>query len=690
MPVHIEDINARGLGPLDEFTAKLRKINLIYGRNEQGKTFLVEFLLKSLFKNTKGFGLRALSPTGTIHVSGLGPEPCAFSPSSHRKLEDYWEENFQGMPTNVAQLLVVKGAELDFDESSSGGVSKSIIKSFLSSERTLDTIEEKIQTTVRDAYIEDGEIIGAYRGELKTRNNILDKLSQIESLLNKVDQEYSGGTLTALRARENVLQENISNQIDAKRHLAYVRSENVEGIAREIQRVEEAEFSKLVEDHTELLRKEGELEIKVDGLGKKVEKTKHFEWLSSAIGDYESYLRQGASPAKRLHLILAAVFSFSAILLASIGFLLYLFDAPVVDAVLYIVLGILIALSTISGFMYFRQQKKNERVLALSNELKRIESSYKDKFDEPLTDIATLKSKHQSMQADYYAAQTMDQDSIELKSDIKLLKTKIQNGFKRLNLSGEDESLWSDQIAQLKRSHTEKERKLQRLQLELANLGIDRDEYLEVDPEIIFDKAILARYESAEIRAAISDKTSISWDDLLENLRQKYRQLMKEYRGVTSKILAGIIVTHVIKDARQKEDEKIKAVLQSPVVQSPLYAITKKYNKATITGEILRVSDKFEEFDIAELSTGAREQVLLALRIGFAAKIMGTETAFLILDDAFQHSDWIRRQYSIDSIITLAKNGWQIIYLSMDDHIRELFNNVVKREFESDYSYYEL
>jgi hypothetical protein len=194
MPVHIEDINARGLGPLDEFTAKLRKINLIYGRNEQGKTFLVEFLLKSLFKNTKGFGLRALSPTGTIHVSGLGPEPCAFSPSSHRKLEDYWEENFQGMPTNVAQLLVVKGAELDFDESSSGGVSKSIIKSFLSSERTLDTIEEKIQTTVRDAYIEDGEIIGAYRGELKTRNNILDRLSQIESLLNKVDQEYSGGT----------------------------------------------------------------------------------------------------------------------------------------------------------------------------------------------------------------------------------------------------------------------------------------------------------------------------------------------------------------------------------------------------------------------------------------------------------------------------------------------------------------
>jgi uncharacterized protein YhaN len=69
---------------------------------------------------------------------------------------------------------------------------------------------------------------------------------------------------------------------------------------------------------------------------------------------------------------------------------------------------------------------------------------------------------------------------------------------------------------------------------------------------------------------------------------------------------------------------------------------------------------------------------------------MGKETAFIILDDAFQHSDWIRREYSIDSIIRLAKNDWQIIYLSMDDHIRDLFNTVVKREFETDYLYYEL
>ena len=143
MPIHIEEISAKGLGPLDEFTGKLGKFNLIYGRNEQGKTFLVEFLLKSLFKNHSLFKLRDVSPSGTVQVSGLGKETYPFSPSSRKKLENFWEEDFLGMPTNIAQLLVVKGAELEFVDTTPSGVSKTVVKSFLSSERTLELIQDK-------------------------------------------------------------------------------------------------------------------------------------------------------------------------------------------------------------------------------------------------------------------------------------------------------------------------------------------------------------------------------------------------------------------------------------------------------------------------------------------------------------------------------------------------------------------
>ncbi len=72
-------------------------------------------------------------------------------------------------------------------------------------------------------------------------------------------------------------------------------------------------------------------------------------------------------------------------------------------------------------------------------------------------------------------------------------------------------------------------------------------------------------------------------------------------------------------------------------------------------------------------STGTREQVFLALRIGFASLLMKGEKGFLILDDAFQHSDWQRRNHCVQELLNLVSAGWQVFYFTMDDHIRDLF-----------------
>ena len=72
-------------------------------------------------------------------------------------------------------------------------------------------------------------------------------------------------------------------------------------------------------------------------------------------------------------------------------------------------------------------------------------------------------------------------------------------------------------------------------------------------------------------------------------------------------------------------------------------------------------------------STGTREQAFLALRIGFASLLMKKKTGFLILDDAFQHSDWERRGNCMQVLLDLVAAGWQVFYLTMDDHIRDLF-----------------
>jgi uncharacterized protein YhaN len=104
----------------------------------------------------------------------------------------------------------------------------------------------------------------------------------------------------------------------------------------------------------------------------------------------------------------------------------------------------------------------------------------------------------------------------------------------------------------------------------------------------------------------------------------------------------------------------------------------------------LSVTDDYGDFPISDLSTGAREQVLLGLRLGFAAQILGHDRHFLLLDDAFQHADYQRRVWLIDQMVSLARDGWQIIYFTMDDHIKRLFDTAGERLFADQYRCHDL
>ncbi|KKK91817.1 hypothetical protein LCGC14_2709160, partial [marine sediment metagenome] len=81
--------------------------------------------------------------------------------------------------------------------------------------------------------------------------------------------------------------------------------------------------------------------------------------------------------------------------------------------------------------------------------------------------------------------------------------------------------------------------------------------------------------------------------------------------------------------------------------------------------------------------------ILLALRIGFSSRLLAKDRLFLILDDSFQYSDWKRRPLSVEMMGELAKNGWQIICFTMDDHIKDLFKKTGK-QFGNEFKFFEL
>ncbi len=82
--------------------------------------------------------------------------------------------------------------------------------------------------------------------------------------------------------------------------------------------------------------------------------------------------------------------------------------------------------------------------------------------------------------------------------------------------------------------------------------------------------------------------------------------------------------------------------------------------------------------------------MLLALRMGFASRLAGGEPLFLILDDAFQHSDWERRERLVREVVALAETGWQISYLTMDDHLRDLFVEAGEQDFGEDFRFFQI
>ena len=69
MQIRIDSLSVNGLGPIASIKWQFQDINLVYGRNEQGKTFLVEYLLSSLFK--KSSKTRPLTDSGPVSYTHL-------------------------------------------------------------------------------------------------------------------------------------------------------------------------------------------------------------------------------------------------------------------------------------------------------------------------------------------------------------------------------------------------------------------------------------------------------------------------------------------------------------------------------------------------------------------------------------------------------------------------------------------
>lgn len=101
--------------------------------------------------------------------------------------------------------------------------------------------------------------------------------------------------------------------------------------------------------------------------------------------------------------------------------------------------------------------------------------------------------------------------------------------------------------------------------------------------------------------------------------------------------------------------------------------VTNRYREVLIRDrDFIAADENGPEFPIDQLSSGTRDQLLLCFRMAALEKLF-PKGSFLILDDAFIFSDWTRRRHMVELLKGFVGQGNQVIYLTSDDHTRDLF-----------------
>ncbi|HLF82259.1 MAG TPA: hypothetical protein VI410_10860 [Anaerolineales bacterium] len=690
----LEQIAVENLGPMGGRTFEMGPFNLVFGRNETGKTYLVEFLLRALFRQAGEWNLRNDVGQGKVRVRGLAAEAVEFTPGGRRKLEDYWSEGEMGLPTNMGRLLVVKGGELDFDRGSAGGVDRAVLKSVLSNENLIDRILKPMQETVKKAEVVDREIKGHDKGELQDRAMARSDLQRIDRLLEQVD---TGMPLSRIRSLELMLK-NLYNalavQLAAKRHQAYLFNQALKEANRALEDTPQEELDRLSHLLRDLRRLDGEILQSELDLGKRRAESQHFDWVEQAAGLWQQ--RPANEDARTPWLILAG-----AGLSIAVAAGLALFDQSVAAAIAAVA-------GLAAGAFGLWRLRMTTTQSAEQVDRSELAEGFAERFGEPLTDLAQLKTVENGLRKAATIAEAIEQRRLGQRAERATLAADFTRGLAALTGKELEIHEWEAGLGELAARRRLRVKEAHEIEKQLEGLGVDASDYSEQPAEAGYSKSEAASLEhqleqvqveiarsNAELQGlkqSLCNETGDSidrpWEEILGNLWKLRQDKATEYRQRTGRILAQIGVKEVLARIAAEEDERIRMGLQDRAVRRVLQQTTQHYQSVDLENDSLVVRSETADYQLAALSTGAREQVLLALRMGFASRLAGGQPLFMLLDDAFQHSDWERRERLVAQVLSMVQSGWQITYLTMDDHLRGLFDAAARQTLGEDYRFH--
>ena len=676
--ISIKKVSVNNAGPVHGFEHFFAPLTLIHGSNESGKTTVLDNMVHCLFKSKAG----DIGKIGHSRIVLDTPDGEKLLEPGQKGLAALLPESFGAMPEDLGRLLYIRAGDPEL-ESAAGGVSRTMVKGLVSNQQVYDRIENFLPNESGYTHIENGILHGKSMGMMKKLSAAKDRLTALNEMADKFHNATARTEIARLRRDEAVWQLKLEEQDAAKRHKAWQTAQELLDIESKRDRLDRRKFESL---QTTLFQYNS-CRDSIAANKKKIKqysgaKSKH-DWLISARKNYLELSggRKAAEPAWHLPALMV---------LTAAAALTFAFSA-VAGAVFSI------AALAVAGLRLFSDRTSRQHGAdGTDRHLEEIRTDFSKKFGTKPGSVADFDMQIELLRDDMAMCRTAEEQLREKEREMESCRAVLETELSPC-LSGKIG--YEATLKKLFAAWEKLDGQWHKLNNALAVLGVDEENYLETGSGVTYSAKAFERAgnELAKIadgiRSLEEDYRSLCAEaggmvgTLLPESPEKAAELIEdvlqsaesEVRELMAALYAAVLVKEVLRSFVSEEDKRVESWLKTAGIGKQIKAVTGRYDRLTFSGEELMIGSSKESFPLAALSSGAVEQVLLAIRMGIAPQVTGQQAMFLLLDDAFQFSDWDRRALMVDAVESIVKSGWQVVYFTMDEDIRKRISGLGKR-----------
>ncbi len=647
----IKRVKVDHYGPLGDIDIELDEgLNVFYGKNESGKTLLVEAVTKMLLDDSSVFAdidRVSQEPAGMLLMETGGEELEVSQEDLNAVFEDV-------TPSDVRNSFLIRDFDLRLPERKNdfgkGNYFNDVTDRVLGSKTNkIQAVREEIAdfsyltNSTPDSRIENRKSTGHLRQKKKDaeqlREEIREAITEIreEGLVEKYSQ------IDSLQSQIEDHRNRIEELEQARKQQKYSDGEQIISDVREI----EEKLEDLRDEEKDL---EQAKELK--------QRAETFEPVT--LAEYGVFRKASLAATAITILSLAATIITTNPLPAGLAAIAFL-------------------LSIYTGYRYYRNEKQ-------------IEESDMEK--EQILEEAEAKGLEAENLADVTEEFKNWRKSIDdRRNELKEGRGELAGTFRaEFNTDAEDLDKWEEileeyyqdfesvdadynegDIEEVEEDMGEKEERLEQLEDEIGRFD---DRFQNFDSRI-----------SDVLRSEFIEEEPVNIE-VFEDLEEAERQLQEFIENIEKMKDSSQDALEILVEMEEEEEDEFNRIFSDGSYAVEMLREATDGNYTDINYDKDERVLKVERNDGTvltpdQLSQGTYDLLYMAVRLKLAREILG-EPGFLILDTAFVHSDTERIEKELEFLQKLEDDGWQIIYFTFRDDVREQLEELTEiRELEN-------